>query len=143
MKQITRIPVQPLTMTGQAVLLFEQLLSRGKHAALIVPDMFTVRMVQKAAGLPADRIFSASEPGSKWLRGKAFAVYVVDDEALCARGFERELPGEGAFLSLLRSRTRTFPDGHVYAFTESRPARPRPLGPRSQPSVFGSLSEPR
>lgn len=132
MKQVTRIPVNPLSMTGQAVLLFEQLLSRGKHAALIVPDMYTVRMVQEAAGLPVDRIFSAAEPGCKWMRGKAFAVYVVDNEALCAHGVEREMPGEGAFLSLLRSRMSTFPDGQVYAFTESKPNRLNKPGPRSQ-----------
>lgn len=132
MKQVTRIPVLPLSMTGQAVLLFEQLLKRGVHAALIVPDMFTVRMVQQAAGLPADRIFAASEPGCKWMRRQAFAAYVVDNEALCAHGAERELPGEGPFMALLRSRMHTFPDGQIYAFTESKPKRRVQLGPRSQ-----------
>ena len=119
MKQITRIPVQADSVLPQAVRLFEMLKQRGKHAALIVPDMQTARVVSKQLSLPDGCVFGASAPGARWMRGHAFETYVIAYESLCADAVHRELPEEGRFIDLLASRQAALADAHIYIFTES------------------------
>lgn len=119
MKRVTRIPVQADSLTLQAANLFDTLHSRGKHAALIVPDVYTADMIRKTLSLPEGCVFSATAPGARWMRGRAFEVYVIANESLCADAVHRELPGEGQFIDLLASRQKTFADAHIYAFTEA------------------------
>lgn len=120
MKNVTRIPVQADSLTLQAANFFDTLRQRGKHAALIVPDMYTAGMTRTALSLPDGCVFAATEPGARWMRGRAFEVYVIANESLCAAAVHRELPGEGEFIHLLAQRQATFPVAHIYAFTEAK-----------------------
>lgn len=120
MKRVTRIPVQTDSQTLQAANFFDALRQRGKLAALIVPDMYTAQMIRKALALSDKCVFAATEPGARWIRGRAFEVYVIANETLCADAVRRELPGEGEFIHLLANRQLPFPDAHIYAFTEAR-----------------------
>lgn len=136
MKRVTRIPVQADGLTLQAANLFDSLRSRGKHAALIVPDVYTADMIRKALSLPEGCVFSATAPGARWMLGRAFEVYVIANESLCADAVHRELPGEGQFIHLLASRQATFTDAHIYAFTPAR-ARVTTDTRQDTPSVLG------
>lgn len=120
MKHLTRIPVKPESVLLQAANLFDALRQCGKNAALIVPDMWTVEMIRERLSLPDGCVFAATAPGTRWLSGRAFEVYVIANETLCADAVHREQPGEGQFIHLLAHRQSTFPDAHIYAFTESR-----------------------
>lgn len=120
MKRVTRIPVQTDSQTLQAANFFDALRQRGKLAALIVPDMYTAQMIRKALALSDKCVFAATEPGARWILGRAFEVYVIANETLCAEAVHRELPGEGEFIHLLAARQSPFPDAHIYAFTEAR-----------------------
>lgn len=119
MKRVTRIPVQNDSQTLQAANFFDALRQRGKLTALIVPDMYTAQMIRKALALSDKCVFAATEP-RRWILGRAFEVYVIANETLCAEAVHRELPGEGEFIHLLAARQSPFPDAQIYAFTEAR-----------------------
>lgn len=120
MKKTTRIPVQADSLLIQAVHLFDELCRRGTDAALIVPDVFTATQINLSLSVRDKRVFGANDKGARWMFGRAFAVYVIANESLCADAVHRELPGEGQFIHLLASRQTTFADAHIYAFTEAK-----------------------
>lgn len=122
MENVTRIPVKKDSMLIQGVAFFDALRLRGKDAALIVPDRFTVDMVKGILGNDQP-VFACDRDARKWITGRSYSVYVIVDEARVIGCISQELPGEGNPISLLASRQKVYDSHHIYAFTESKPRK--------------------
>lgn len=122
MENVTRIPVKKASMLIQGVAFFDALRLRGKDAALIVPDHFTVDMVKEMLGNDQP-VYACDHNARKWITGRAYSVYVIVDEARFIGCVSQAMPGEGNPISLLALRQKVYDSHHIYAFTESKPRR--------------------
>lgn len=68
--------------------------------------MYLQRRKSGAIGKEDKRVFGANDKGARWMFGRAFAVYVIANETLCADAVHRELPGEGRFIHDERHQRR-------------------------------------